>query len=268
MRESIQYWDRVGSDLESYPPGARWRGYCDGLNRRWLRQILGSRSYRRALKTDLFDEAVGDGIGPDFAERMIGIDVAQSTARLALARTGLPALVSDVRQLPFSGGAFDLVISLSTLDHFTDAREISSALRDIRRVLAPGGTLAITLDNLSNPYVRLRNGLGWRVLRWSRLVPYFVGATLTRGQLERALAENGFRVVSSTAIMHVPRALMVPLSARVPPGVFQSLIATFERMRRWPTRYRTGLFLAMQAEAVGEEGVEPAELACAGARRA
>lgn len=249
VTESLRYWEQVGADLESCPPGGRWRAYCDSLNRRWLREVLGGRRYRCALKTDLFDEAVGEGIGPSFADRVVGIDVAESTARLAKERPGLAASACDVRCLPFRDGAFDLVISLSTLDHFSDTGEISRALGEIRRVLAPGGALAITLDNLSNPYVRLRNGLGWGLLSRSGLVPYFVGATMTRKQLGDALGANGFRVVQSTAIMHVPRVVMVPLAERVGPERLKTALARFEGLRRWPTRYRTGLFLAMLARA-------------------
>ena len=89
----------------------------------------------------------------------------------------------------------------------------------------------------------------WRLLSRSGVVPYYVGATLTHGQLERALTETGFRVVHSTALMHVPRVLAVPR-----PGVFAGLEG-MEGLGRLPTRYRTGLFLAVVAELVEIEEV-------------
>ena len=130
--------------------------YCDGLNDRWLKQSLDGRTFARALKTDLFEEAVGGGVALKVAaDRVVGMDVAAPTARLALRRRGVPLVAADVRSLPFHDGAFDLVVSLSTLNHFPTADDISVALREVRRVLAPGGRLALTLDNLSNPYIRL-----------------------------------------------------------------------------------------------------------------
>jgi ubiquinone/menaquinone biosynthesis C-methylase UbiE len=183
------------------------------------------------------------------ADHLIGIDLAVSTARLARQQRKLEAVVADVRRLPFCDGAFDFVVSLSTLDHFLSAAEISQALREIRRVLAGGGTLALTLDNLSNPYIRLRNSLPWPLLFRSRLVPYFVGVTLTRGRLQEALAASGFRVLHCTAVMHAPRVLTVPLVERMGGPLLLRLLEGLELLGRLPTRYRTGLYLAVIAEA-------------------
>jgi SAM-dependent methyltransferase len=247
--KSVDYWGQVGADLETHPPNLWWRAYCDDLNRGWLNQTLAGRTYRRALKTDLFDEAVGGGIEPAMADHLVGIDLAASTARRALQQRGLEVLAADVRRLPFRDGAFDLVVSLSTLDHFAATVEISHALREIRRVLAPGGMLALTLDNLSNPYVRLRNSLPWPLLFRTRLVPYFVGATLTRRQLHEALTASGFRVLHSTALMHTPRVVVVPLAERIRGTLLLRVLEGLELLGRLPTRYRTGLYLAVIAEA-------------------
>ena len=77
-----------------------------------------------------------------------------------------------------TGDTFDLVVSNSTLDHFARADDITIALREIQQVLKPGGRLILTLDNPSNPVVRLRNALPFAALNQMGLVPYFVGATL------------------------------------------------------------------------------------------
>ncbi len=61
--------------------------------------------------------------------------------------------------LPFPDGAFDRVFSNSTLDHFDSRDDIREALRELARVLHPEGELLLTLDNLANPVVRLRNAL-------------------------------------------------------------------------------------------------------------
>ena len=120
--------------------------------------------------------------------------------------------MADVRQLPFSKASFDTVFSDSTLDHFDSEAGIRDALLELHRVLRPGGTLLLTMDNPVNPMVWLRNlSPGF----WMRLgiVPYAVGATASVRHLTRLLEQAGFDVPAAEAIMHVPRVLMVPCAA-------------------------------------------------------
>jgi ubiquinone/menaquinone biosynthesis C-methylase UbiE len=60
---------------------------------------------------------------------------------------GLRTLVRDTRRLPFPRDIFDLIVSNSTLDHFSTGEEIAAAIGEIVRVLKPMGHLVITLDN-------------------------------------------------------------------------------------------------------------------------
>lgn len=55
-------------------------------------------------------------------------------------RAGL--VVGDALRLPFADGAFDRVICSEVLEHIPD---YESALKEITRVLAPGGTLAVSV---------------------------------------------------------------------------------------------------------------------------
>jgi 2-polyprenyl-3-methyl-5-hydroxy-6-metoxy-1,4-benzoquinol methylase len=54
------------------------------------------------------------------------------------------ARVEDIQQLPFADGAFDLVISLETLEHVPDP---SRGLAELVRVTRPGGRLIVTTPN-------------------------------------------------------------------------------------------------------------------------
>ncbi len=77
---------------------------------------------RPALKTDLFDEAISEGVFEVMRERcsrVHGVDVAHETACEAQRRHPLlTAHVADVRDMPFQSDTFGHVVSLSTLDHF------------------------------------------------------------------------------------------------------------------------------------------------------
>lgn len=71
----------------------------------------------------------------------VGVDLSVEHARMATA-LGAGVAVASVRSLPFAGGAFDALWSMSTLMHVPDVA-IEGALDEVRRVLAPGGRCAI-----------------------------------------------------------------------------------------------------------------------------
>lgn len=249
-------WEQIGRDLKRHPARSIWRTYCDGLNRDWLEKQLPAPGLQAALKTDAFDEAVGDGAYPSLqraAERVYAMDISASTCRLAVSRWPcLSAAVSDVRNLPFGDGSFDLILSLSTLDHFASISEIETALRCLCRVLRPGGCLLLTLDNLSNPFVWFRNSLPQRLLQRFGLVPYPVGITLRPGQLRELLERTGFEVRDLRTLMHVPRAPAVALAGLLDklggsPGgrIFCRTHWWFELLSKLPTWRWTGNYIAV-----------------------
>src|SRR5439155_9671254 len=70
----------------------------------------------------------------------------------------------DVSAMPFAGASFDKVILSEVLEHLDDD---AAALREVRRVLRPGGVLAISVPNRYYPFLwdplnftRERLGLG------------------------------------------------------------------------------------------------------------
>ena len=80
------------------------------------------------------------------------MDLADTAATAAAAKhPGLETACAEVRHLPFRDGEFDAVVSSSTLDHLDTVDEIAVALRELRRILRPGGELVVTLDNPANP---------------------------------------------------------------------------------------------------------------------
>jgi len=254
---STPSWEDIGVALRPGQSPSLWRTFCDGLNQAWLGRRLGKRRWKAALKTDAFDEAVGEGVYPllETAARSCVIDASVSTCRLAATRyPRLAATACDVSRLPFTAGAFDLVISISTLDHFASLSELERALGCLGRVMEPGGRLMLTLDNLDNPLVRLRNALPWRLLNRFGLVPYPVGVTAGAAELRRLLARAGFELKEMTTLMHVPRALAVALSAilngRVGPRLarlFCRSCMAFETLGKLPTARWSGNYIAAAA---------------------
>jgi SAM-dependent methyltransferase len=78
--------------------------------------------------------------------RYVGLDYCPSA--IELARRAYPAVEfheSDATQLPFEDASFELACSWGSLEHIGD---IPKALREIRRILRPGGILYLEAPNL------------------------------------------------------------------------------------------------------------------------
>ena len=129
---------------------------------------------------------LGCGDGRLTMELDAGTLVAADVSRVALerARKRLPqaqlAELEPDAPLPFEDGAFDLVLCAETIEH---VRDLQLLLSEVRRVLRPGGTLALTTP-ASPPLMRPPEPLSPH-LRF-----------LTRGSLRRLLGELGFEVRS------------------------------------------------------------------------
>jgi SAM-dependent methyltransferase len=262
MRARSGYWDAAAVEAPRVARLPLWRAHADAVNCAWVRAALGGCTHGRVLKTDAFDEAVGPGLIGDLCAAspcVVGIDLSLPALRAGRARYRHWALAAaDVRSLPFGDGCFDVVVSISTLDHFESKDEIAGALRDLHRVLRPGGLLLLTLDNPDNPIVYLRNRLPFPVLHALGLLPYFVGATCGRRELRELLTRTGFEVDGLSALLHCPRALAIGCaslleSARWLPlrQAFLGSLMAFEVGARLPSRFLTGYFVAAVARREG-----------------
>jgi SAM-dependent methyltransferase len=235
-----------------------WRNHSDAVNRALLIRWLSERQRENFLKTDLFDEAVSDGLSPLLnarAKKIFYIDTSFEVHQMARShRPRLQTIRTDVRRLPFSNGTFDGIVSNSTLDHFESADEIVTSLQELYRVLRPGGELILTLDNLANPIILLRNGLPFHWLYRMKIVPYYVGRTLRPRRLQPLLGEIGFKILEVDAILHCPRVLAVAMARWMERYAspktqrsFLRFLMTFEHLSHLPTRFFTGHFIAVRA---------------------
>lgn len=258
-----EYWDTVVAEWHAGSAQQLWRAHSDAVNVGLCRRWWPRTEVKRMLKTDLFDEACGDGLFAFLSSRVpavYGIDRSIEVARLARARLGAARITTaDVRRLPFADGSFELIVSNSTLDHFERREEITTSLLEINRVLTPDGRLILTLDNPANPAVALRNSLPFWLTNGLGLVPYFVGATCGPWRGARVLAEAGFNQVAVTAVTHCPRVLAVAAAAicqRIgsvsAQRRFLRLLLAFERLEQLPSRYQTGYYVALLASKAGK----------------
>lgn len=253
------YWETLFQSGAALTEAGSWRQVCDQLYRDQIAQWVGDFQTERALKTDLYDESFGLGLVPDLfrnAQEVSGVDISGAiVSRAAENHPGLTAMVGDVRDLPFDEGTFGFVLSNSTLDHFDTEADIHAALRDLYRVMAPGGLMYISLDNPANPVLALRRILPFKLLNRLGLMPYFCGATLGAGPLKAALEAVGFQVRRTGFLMHVQRVLAVQICRladwlRMPALTRTVVRATggAEVLAHFPTARFTGHYVVALAE--------------------
>jgi ubiquinone/menaquinone biosynthesis C-methylase UbiE len=84
--------------------------------------------------------------------RVVGTDIAArilETARGAAAPLEPELVQANLEALPFESDAFDLILCTQVIEHLLDPQ---AGVRELTRVLTPGGTLVLTTDN-SRPLV-------------------------------------------------------------------------------------------------------------------
>lgn len=96
----------------------------------------------------VLDIACGEGYGArmlaDTAKSVAGVDISKESVELATARYPHPRLSfmqGDAVSIPLADASVDLVISFETIEHLADH---DGMLREIKRVLRPGGLLLIS----------------------------------------------------------------------------------------------------------------------------
>jgi len=265
MGREAEHWDQVAA-------GWFMKGYCNELlaeHRKRVHLDLIARwadvsNGGRILKTDLFEEAFGpDQFLFDLAQvnsNVVGIDISGEITRRAKRRAkdyGVETgeyVCCDVRQLPFQDNCIDLIISDSTLDHFPSEADIITAVKELGRVLQPGSTLILTIDNKSNLTYPLY--IFMRLWMWLGLSPYFIGKTLSPTRLSHALEQIGLSVEERTAIFHYPHPdrlvrWLEHFLRKVSKGKLDNAIrrglVRLDRLEGKRTKYLTGRYLAVKA---------------------
>jgi SAM-dependent methyltransferase len=233
-----RYWDQVADAVEDYyllPALARYktREYLS-LLQRWG---LGNKG--RVLYTDLYEAALGDpGFfgGPGSSSETFGLDISPGICLKSKARSGeiknnIRIICSDARSLAVCDACFDIVVSPSTFDHFS---EIEEALKECHRVLKPGGKLVLALNSGNNPFFKLGVRMAERFKKKEYQTDYFYRA----GQVRLHLTNAGFVTGRQTGIIHVPLGavtIMEWLARHNAPVLFERLfIGWFGLLGRMP----------------------------------
>src|SRR3954453_9516105 len=153
---------------------------------------------------------IGCGLGTDGARfaragaLYTGVDLTEAAVSLARRRFELEGLpgefrVADAEGLEFGDESFDLVYSHGVLHHTPDAR---AAVKEVHRVLAPGGRAVVMLYHRDSYNYRVKISLlrraGVHVLRWNGGVKF---VRLLTGESEEALREHARKLRQERAYL-------------------------------------------------------------------
>lgn len=184
---------------------------------------------RRDLR--ILDAGCGTGGNVQFLQRygqVVGLDLAAEALKRGILRMSGRCLRGSVLSLPFGDASFDLVTSFDVLYHRNVTDEVA-ALREVWRVLRPGGRLLLRLP----AYEFLRSKHDRAVHTRRRYTAHDVQALLRRA---------GFMVEHCSYIntLLFPLALAQRLLEKAVPSLEQSQSdmtpppAVINRIMRWP----------------------------------
>ena len=181
LKERVRaFWQEnpCGTKFADAPPGTR-RFYELVEEHRYKKEWHIPEAAQFAHAKDLAVLEVGCGLGTDGAQfakagaRYTGIDLTDAAVELAKRRFELFDLpgtfrVADAERLDFPDSSFDLVYSHGVLHHTPDT---AAAIREIHRVLRPGGKAVVMLYHRDSYNYRVNISMlrrtGVQLLRWN-----------------------------------------------------------------------------------------------------
>lgn len=249
------HWDAVARGMPDLC-GLASTAYYRRCEQALIRREIGPLRGRRMLKLDLWNEAVNTRILNWMAEEgasCFGLDVSREVAGRArrnahAAGDRLHLVQADIRHVPFADAAFDAVYTMGTIEHIDEYR---LAVREVARVLKPGGRAIIGVPHKWNLFLR---PLLVTVLDRFGKYPYSPEKSFSARALREVVEQAGLRVTRRTGILTVPgivRMFDVFLFRRriVSRRLVPLVLWPFDRLEtrwRWPGHF--GYLIAVVAE--------------------
>lgn len=207
--ESLRnHWNKVAKDLKDFSSAPSTLYYRQSeIN--LMQSLFGQLKGKKLLKLDLWNEFNNTKIlfwAAEQGAKVYGLDIADYLVKNAsrqFKKAGFSATftVCDIRNILFPDNSFDFVYSMGTIEHIDD---YNLAIREIYRVLKPGGKAIVGVPNKLDPF--LRPLLVW-FLEWLNAYAYSPEHSFTHRQLKRLHQEAGFKVIAQTGLLFMPGIL-------------------------------------------------------------
>ena len=199
-RESFLVQERVAKEIQhgrflaEHGAGEIWNWESPAGKLRWARRV---NMLSKHLAPGMRVLELGCGTGYFTRElarsgaEIVALDVSPELLEIARANCSAPNVryeIQNAYDLSYSDFVFDSVVGSSVLHHL----EIQDALREIYRVLKPGGTICFTEPNMLNPQIAIQKNVPW-VKR--KLGDSSDETAFFRWPLRRLLEVTGYREV-------------------------------------------------------------------------
>ena len=193
-RLARRYYDEgyVEDTVTDLPSGTEWSDETPARFHKFLKDRRGFLEQVVALSapTSVIDFGCSWGYVLDWfrragVSRCVGFEVSRPRARIGRERLGL-TIYSEEKEVLEAEGTFDLVYCAHVIEHMPDLRDTFATFR---RLLRPGGSLALAAPNASDRSDR--RGRGW----WAECVGEAHTLAITYSFLEHVLPRHGFRII-------------------------------------------------------------------------
>jgi SAM-dependent methyltransferase len=191
MQERIAKEIQHGRFLAEHGAGEIWNWESPAGKLRWARRV---KMLSGHLKPEMTVLELGCGTGYFTRELarsgadIVAIDVSPELLEIARTNCSAPNVRYEIQNacaLTYSNATFDSAVGSSVLHHL----EIEEAVREIYRVLKPGGTIYFTEPNMLNPQIAIQKNVPW-IKR--RLGDSPDETAFFRWQLRRLLEQAGY----------------------------------------------------------------------------
>ncbi len=205
-------------------------------------------SLRLPARARILDAGCGSGRNMVELARhgtVTGVELSPTSVALARERSAGEVSEGSILSMPFDSASFDLAVSLDVIEHLKDDL---SALRELRRVVAPGGALLVTVP----AYRWLWSGHDEINHHHRRY---------TRGTLQQVAERAGWETVRTTYFnsLLLPVAILLRVLDR-----FSSAATTESSLDLWippaPVNWLLERPLRLEAAVIGRGGRIPAGL--------
>lgn len=205
-----KHWNKIAKQLGDFSEAPSTIYYKESeinLIKKYFGDITGS----NFLKIDLWNEVNNTKILFWIAgknAKVYGIDISDylvKKTRKKFAKAGIKGkfISCDMRKLEFPNNKFDFVYTMGTVEHVYD---YEAAIREIFRVLKPGGKAIIGIPNKHDPF--LRPFMVW-FLELFNLYPYAPEQSFTRNELSNLLKGAGFKIQEHSGLLFMPGILRI-----------------------------------------------------------
>jgi len=163
VQERIANEIEHGRFLARHGAGEIWNWEGPAGKSRWARRV---KMLSNHLRSGMSVLELGCGTGSFTRELarsgadIVAIDVSPELLEVATANCSAPNVryeIQNAYELSYPEGVFDSVVGSSVLHHL----EIEAALREIYRVLKPGGQISFTEPNMLNPQIAIQKNVPW-----------------------------------------------------------------------------------------------------------